>query len=54
MYGASDFQSKICKNTYNHDLNILILFMFDQIFLSLQLKWSEVICNKHGIYELPQ
>ena len=27
--------------------------MFDQIFLSLQVKWSMVISNKYGIYELP-
>ena len=27
--------------------------MFDQIFLSLQAKRSEVISNKHGVYELP-
>ena len=27
--------------------------MFDQIFLSLQVKQSVVIDNKHGMYELP-
>ena len=27
--------------------------MFDQIFLTQQLKQSIVISNKHGIYELP-
>ena len=27
--------------------------MFDQIFLTQQLKQSVVISNKHGIYELP-
>ena len=27
--------------------------MFDQIFLSPQVKRSVIISNKHGIYELP-
>ena len=27
--------------------------MFDQIFLSSQVKQSVIISNKHGIYELP-
>ena len=27
--------------------------MFNQIFLSPQVKWSVIISNKHGIYELP-
>ena len=27
--------------------------MYDQIFLSPQLKWSVIISNKNGIYELP-
>ena len=27
--------------------------LFGQIFLSLQVKWSEIINNKHGIYKLP-
>ena len=29
------------------------IFMFDRIFISPQVKWSEIISNKHGIYELP-
>ena len=36
---------------------MVILFrdflMFDQIFLSLQVKRSVIINNKHSIYELP-
>ena len=28
--------------------------MFDQIFLSPQMKQSMIISNKHGIYGLPQ
>ena len=28
--------------------------MFYQIFFSLQMNWSAIISNKHGIYELPQ
>ena len=27
--------------------------LFGQIFLSLQVKWSEIINDKHGIYKLP-
>ena len=27
--------------------------MFDQIFLSAQVKQSVIISNKYGIYELP-
>ena len=27
--------------------------MFDQILVSPQVKWSVIISNKHGIYELP-
>ena len=27
--------------------------MFYQIFLSPHVKWSVIISNKHGIYELP-
>ena len=27
--------------------------MFDQVFLSPQVKRSLIISNKHGIYELP-
>ena len=27
--------------------------MFDEIFLSPQIKWIVIISNKHGIYELP-
>ena len=27
--------------------------MFEQIFLLPQVKWSVIISNKHGIYELP-
>ena len=31
----------------------LVFLMFDQIFLSLTVKQSVIIINKHGIYELP-
>ena len=31
----------------------LEFLMFDQIFLSPQIKRSVIISNKHGIYELP-
>ena len=27
--------------------------MFDQVFVSLQVKQSEIISNKHGTYKLP-
>ena len=37
---------------YIHDNNILSLFVFDQIFLSSEVKRSMIISNKHGIYEL--
>ena len=29
------------------------ILMFDQVFLSPQVKRSLIISNKHGIYELP-
>ena len=34
-------------------ITFLDFLMFDQIFLSLTVKQSVVISNKHGIYELP-
>ena len=37
----------------NHFHNILKLLMFQQIFLSPQVKQSAIISNKDGIYELP-
>ena len=35
---------------------IFIIFwdlMFYQIYHSVQVKWSTIISNKHGLYELP-
>ena len=36
----------------NHGHNILDFLLFYQIFLSLQVKPTVIISNKHGIYEL--
>ena len=30
------------------------IFMFGRIFISPQVKSSEIINNRHGIYELPR
>ena len=41
--------SKACQN---HGHNILKLLMFYQISFSPKVKRSEIISNKHGIYEM--
>ena len=40
------------EKSYNQGHNILRLLMFDQIFLSPQVKQSVFISNKHGMREL--
>ena len=35
-------------------VRIIWLIVFDQIFLSSQVKWSVIVRIKYGIYELPK
>ena len=49
-----DLGNNSLKQTFKHDLNILGLLMFHQIFLSPQVKRRVIISNKDSIYDLPQ
>ena len=47
-FGTQVFESTIME------LILWDFLMFYQIFLSPQVKWSAIISNKQGVYELPQ
>ena len=48
---------KLFKSIVVRSHNMVIIFwdfvMYDQIFLSPQVKLSVLVINKHGMYELP-
>ena len=55
MNNFSSLTWKLMIYNHGHNIhNILRLFIFEQIFLSPQVKWIAIIINKHGLCEIPQ
>ena len=55
-YSACECVSKVKVKASPATIMVIIFsdfLMFDQIFLSLTVKQSVIISNKHGIYKLP-